>query len=120
MTKSDLDEENARENELRELYDSFDMPVYPVSNETAEGVEQVAELMTEGITALVGNSGVGKSSLLNQLIPGLELRVREVSSWSGKGVHTTTASLLLPYNEQAAVIDTPGMKSFCALRNHEG
>ena len=63
------------------------------------------------ITGVVGNSGVGKTSLLNRLVPGLDMKVREVSAWSGKGTHTTTASLLVPYGS-GALIDTPGMKSF--------
>jgi ribosome biogenesis GTPase len=112
LTKLDLDEEGIRTSELREMYETLNMPVYPVSNETGEGLEPVANLMSHGITSIIGNSGVGKSSLLNRLIPGLELRVREVSEWTGKGTHTTTASVLISYNDNASVIDTPGMKSF--------
>jgi ribosome biogenesis GTPase / thiamine phosphate phosphatase len=112
LTKSDLDSDHQRELELRELYSAFDITVYSVCNQTGEGVDALGNALTEGLTAFVGNSGVGKTSLLNRLIPGLDLRVREVSSWSGKGVHTTTAALLLDYGQHAALIDTPGMKSF--------
>jgi len=112
LTKTDLDADGLRQREVRQTYESFDLPVYALSSVTGEGVQEVAEQLPQGITALVGNSGVGKSSLLNRLIPGLDLRVREVSTWSGKGTHTTTAALLVPYGEQAAVIDTAGMKSF--------
>lgn len=112
LTKADLDVEGRRAAEVSQTYESFDLPVYPLSNVTGEGVAAVAGAVEEGISALVGNSGVGKSSLLNRLIPGLELRVREVSAWSGKGTHTTTAALLIPYGEQAELIDTAGMKSF--------
>jgi ribosome biogenesis GTPase len=112
LTKTDLDPEGARAAVVRQVYASFDVSVHAISSQTGEGIEAVADQLQHGLTAMVGNSGVGKTSLLNRLIPGLELRVREVSSWSGKGVHTTTAALLVPYGEQAAVIDTPGMKSF--------
>jgi ribosome biogenesis GTPase len=112
LTKTDQDEGNARERELRGLYEGFHLPVFPVCNVTGQGVEALAEHIKEGISAAVGNSGVGKSSLLNRLVPGLDLAVREVSAWSGKGTHTTTAALLVHYGERAKLIDTPGMKSF--------
>lgn len=112
LTKTDLDPQSERADTVREQYEAFDLSVYPLSNATGEGVERLAADLTHGISACVGNSGVGKSSLLNRLIPGLDLRVREVSTWSGKGTHATTAALLIPYGERAALVDTPGMKSF--------
>lgn len=112
LTKTDLDPEGERLAEVRALYEGFALPVYPVCNTTGEGVEAVGEVLHDGITALMGNSGVGKTSLLNRLVPGLALRVREVSSWSGKGTHTTTSALLVRLNDTSAVVDTPGMKSF--------
>jgi ribosome biogenesis GTPase len=112
LTKTDLDPEAERLSEIRALYESFALPMYLVCNLSGEGVEAVGELLNDGITALVGNSGVGKTSLLNRLVPGLSLRVREVSTWSGKGKHATTAALLVRLSDSSAVVDTPGMKSF--------
>jgi ribosome biogenesis GTPase len=119
LTKKDLDSNSERERELRLLYENFHLPVYPVCNLTGEGIDELSDHITSGITAVAGNSGVGKSSLLNRLVPGLELAVREVSAWSGKGTHTTSVALMItPPNPPAnaggefRLIDTPGMKSF--------
>lgn len=112
LTKTDLDDEGRRLREVRELYEAFATPIFAISNPTGEGINALAEILGDGISACVGNSGVGKTSLLNRLIPGLDLRIREISAWSGKGTHTTTAALLVPYGESAALVDTPGMKSF--------
>jgi ribosome biogenesis GTPase len=113
LTKSDLDEAEMRTTELKNLYACLGLPVFRVSNKTGEGIEQLRGFIGDGIGAFVGNSGVGKTSLLNTLIPGLERKVQEVSSWSGKGVHTTTSSLLIGLpNSTGKIIDTPGMKSF--------
>jgi len=111
LTKTDLDD-GTREQEIRQTYASFDLPVFAVCNITGTGIPELAAVLQSGISALVGNSGVGKTSLLNHLIPGLDLRVGEVSSWSGKGVHTTSSALLVPYDNESALIDTAGMKSF--------
>ncbi len=112
LTKSDLDSDGQRLREIRDVFETFDFPIHSVSNVNGEGIETLRHLLSQGVSAIIGNSGVGKSSLTNSLIPELELRVREVSSWSGKGVHTTTAALLVPFGERAMLIDTPGMKSF--------
>lgn len=112
LSKIDLDTGEKRQAEFRALYEAFALPVYPVNSLTGVGVKMLAAALEHGTTAFVGNSGVGKTSLLNRLIPGLDLRVREVSSWSGKGTHTTTAALLVPFGETASIVDTPGMKSF--------
>jgi len=112
LTKTDLDPQGVRTSELTELYQEFDAPIFPICSLTGNGLEPLIEHVQTGISALVGNSGVGKTTLLNHLIPDLNLRVREVSTWSGKGTHATTAALLVPYGDQAALIDTPGLKSF--------
>ena len=113
FTKTDLDENLERAHELTRIYAAFQLKTFPLCNTTGEGIEALQKHIHKGITALVGNSGVGKTSLLNNLIPGLEMKVRDVSSWSGKGVHTTTAAMLLRLPESSAsVLDTPGMKSF--------
>jgi ribosome biogenesis GTPase / thiamine phosphate phosphatase len=112
LAKTDLDEGGAHAQALRDLYAALNIRIFPVCNITGEGSSAIADILRAGISAFIGNSGVGKTSLLNRLIPGLDLRVREVSTWSGKGTHTTSSALLFPFGEHAALVDTPGMKSF--------
>jgi ribosome biogenesis GTPase len=76
------------------------------------GVDRLRELVSEGVTAFSGQSGVGKSSLLNVIQPGLNLRVREVSDWTFKGKHTTTTSELIELQSGGFVVDTPGLRQF--------
>lgn len=77
-----------------------------------EGLEEIKSLLTNRITLLSGHSGVGKSSFINAIMPGLSLKTHEISGWSGKGIHTTTFAEMydLPWGGQ--VIDTPGMREF--------
>ncbi|MBI5058917.1 ribosome small subunit-dependent GTPase A [candidate division KSB1 bacterium] len=125
LTKRDLAEDGVREREVRDAYDAFDLPIFSVSNETGAGCEVLRAEIAHGVTALAGNSGVGKSSLVNRLVPGSDLRTREISAWSGKGTHMTSAALLVPFGaplptppasgaaaDSSFLIDTPGMKSF--------
>lgn len=74
--------------------------------------KQIAELLKDKVTLLSGHSGVGKSSLINSVQTGLELRTNEVSSYHEKGQHTTTFAEMFFLNEGGAIIDTPGIKGF--------
>jgi len=80
------------------------------SVEEQTGIETLAGCLTDRITVLTGQSGVGKSSLLNALVPGLDLRVGEISERRGRGRHTTVASALYPYPDGGYVADTPGLQ----------
>jgi ribosome biogenesis GTPase len=83
-----------------------------VSAATGFGVDRLARLMKDKESALLGQSGVGKSSLLNAIEPDLKLRVGEVSRETRKGSHTTTAAQLIPLKHGGFVVDTPGMRQF--------
>jgi len=82
-----------------------------VTRDTGQGVEELRERLTGKVSALAGPSGVGKSSLLNAIQPGLGLMVREVNVTMGKGRHTTTVRELFPLEGGGYVADTPGMRS---------
>jgi ribosome biogenesis GTPase len=93
------------------FYPSIGYPVLYTCAKTGKGVGELRGLLTGKVSALAGPSGVGKSSLLNVVQPGLGLAVREVSAAVGKGRHTTTARELFPLEGGGYVADTPGMRS---------
>lgn len=83
-----------------------------VSANNGEGLEELKDLLKNKITLVSGHSGVGKSSLLNALLPELQIRTQEVSGWSGKGLHTTTFAEMFDLPFGGKLIDTPGMREF--------
>lgn len=94
------------------LYTQLGYETLVTSAATGQGIPRLKELLGEGTTAFSGQSGVGKSSLLNAIQPGLALRVREVSDWTTKGKHTTTTAELIRLESGGHVVDTPGLRQF--------
>lgn len=97
----------------RELFDVYAQIGYQViytSVKTGEGIEVLRDCLRGKISVLAGSSGVGKSSLLNAIQPGLGLKVSEVSTYSGKGTHTTRFAQLLALDGGGYVADTPGIR----------
>ena len=98
--------------DLVRIYTNAGFTVICTSAETGEGVEELRELIRGKLTAFTGNSGVGKSSVLNRLCPDLALPVGEVSEKLGRGRHTTRHVELYRLEEDTYVADTPGFSSF--------
>ena len=102
------------------LYETVGYECRQVSAQTGSGVEELRPLLEGKITLLSGNSGVGKSTLINRLVPGVNLRTAEISDTWEKGMHTTTFSEMIPLPSQPStlnphpsfLIDTPGVKGF--------
>ena len=98
--------------DLRRIYEHAGFPVICASAETGEGVEELRELIRGKLVAFTGNTGVGKSSMLNRLCPELKLATGEVSEKLGRGRHTTRHVELFRLEEDTYVADTPGFSSF--------
>ena len=96
------------------LYESIGYGVRRVSAETGEGIDGLRAMLEGKVTLFSGNSGVGKSTLINRLIPGLDLKTAAISEAHQTGMHTTTFSEMYPlaYDAGGYIIDTPGVKGF--------
>ena len=108
LNKCDLD----RADSLYDTYTKAGFTTMRVSAETGEGIDQLAAAISGKVSAFTGNSGVGKSSILNALQPDFHIRVGEVSDKLGRGRHTTRHVELFRLDSGAIVADTPGFSSF--------
>lgn len=112
--KSDLysAKDMAKFEQVKEVYQEIGYPVYLISVSKGEGIDEIRELLKDKITLISGHSGVGKSSFINEIFPEKSLKTREVSGWSGKGMHTTTFAEMFDLDFGGKIIDTPGMREF--------
>ncbi len=99
-------------NGLINLYETIGYQCLPVSAVTGEGLDALKDCLKDNISLLSGNSGVGKSTLINAILPGLSLRTGQISDAHGTGMHTTTFSEMFPLPQGGYLIDTPGVRGF--------
>ena len=98
--------------EWEDMYNAVGYAILLMSTKTGLGLDALKEKLADKITLMSGHSGVGKSTLINMLVPELELKTQEVSGWSGKGLHTTTFAEMYDLSFGGQIIDTPGMREF--------
>lgn len=106
------DDETARMSQLADLYCSIGYDCIMCSAARGDGLGRLEEYLKDKVTLLSGNSGVGKSTLLNRLVPGAEARTADISTAHGTGTHTTTFSQMFFLPSGGSIIDTPGIKGF--------
>lgn len=110
LTKVDKQDDLKLVSEIKETFKAIDIEVYVVSNKTGEGLKEVRGSFANHISCLIGQSGVGKSSLINAIDKDFERKVGEYSKALGRGKHQTKEVILLPY-EGGYIADTPGFSS---------
>lgn len=106
------EKEKQQYEEWAAMYGEAGYPVIVCSTVTGEGIEALKQKLTGKISLFSGHSGVGKSTLLNAILPELKLRTQDVSGWSGKGMHTTTFAEMFDLPGGGSLIDTPGVREF--------
>lgn len=96
--------------EYMAIYENLGYPCYTVSALEKEYIEELNEVLKDKITLISGHSGVGKSTLINAIIPGADLKTGNISDWSDKGKHTTTFAEMIDLPFGGKLIDTPGIR----------
>lgn len=117
FNKSDVyrEKEKKEYEKIRLMYESIGYKILKTSVYNKERIDAFGELLKDKQTLISGHSGVGKSSLINLFIEDQEIKTREVSGWSGKGMHTTTFAEMYDLSFGGRVIDSPGLREFALI-----
>ena len=117
LNKMDLyNEDDLKQVEfLKSIYSNAGYAVELISAKTDEHLNDVRKMMKDKVNLVAGHSGVGKSTFINKMIPGMNLKVGDVSDYHSKGMHTTTFAEMFHIPEGGFIIDTPGIKEFGIL-----
>ena len=110
VTKIDKEHDEALMKEIKDVFNSVNIETYFISNKTREGIEEVKALFKDEVSCIMGQTGVGKSSLINAIDPNYEREIGEYSMALGRGKHQTKEVILLPY-QGGYIADTPGFSS---------
>ena len=106
LTKSDL----ASDKEIRETFSSFDLPIF--TTHQGANVDEILDALTGKVSVVIGHSGVGKSTLVNALVPTAQRLTGDVNDVTGRGRHTSTSAVALRLPTSGWIVDTPGVRSF--------
>ena len=98
--------------ERQQMYEKIGYKVLVTSLTNGSGLDTLNQILHDKVTLLSGHSGVGKSSFINHILSGANIKTQEVSGWSGKGLHTTTFAEMYDLPNGGVIIDTPGMREF--------
>lgn len=102
--------------EIEAIYEQIGYPILRMSAKERSGIDEVRAILRDKTSLISGHSGVGKSTFINALVPGMQLKTKDVSGWSGKGMHTTTFAEMFDLSTDDAsagrIIDTPGVREF--------
>ena len=97
---------------LKTMYEKIGYTVEGISLKNEDASDSLVQLLKDKTTLISGHSGVGKSTFINAILPGMQIKTQDISGWSGKGQHTTTFAEMYDLPFGGRIIDTPGMKEF--------
>ncbi|OHD66443.1 MAG: ribosome small subunit-dependent GTPase A [Spirochaetes bacterium RBG_13_51_14] len=98
--------------QLHRYYRGYNPDIILMSAKTGDGLDELKDVLSGKLSILIGNSGVGKTSILNSMFPGLDLRTMDISKSTGKGRHATTNVEMIRMDDNTGIIDTPGLREF--------